>query len=45
MEEAESLCKTLAIIHEGRIVQIGEKNEVLQGKSLEHVFREMTRYE
>jgi len=45
MEEAETLCKSIAIIHQGRIVRIGEKDKVLQGKSLEHVFREMTQYE
>ena len=42
MEEAEKLCKTIGIIHHGRIVQIGSKKEVLQNKSLETVFLEVT---
>lgn len=43
MEEAEALSKTIAIIHQGNIVRIGDKKEVLQGRSLEHVFLELTR--
>jgi len=42
MEEAEKLCKTIGIINRGRIVRIGEKKEVLQDKSLEAVFLEVT---
>lgn len=42
MEEAEKLCKTIGIINHGRIVRIGEKQEVLQDKSLEDVFLEVT---
>ena len=42
MEEAEKLCKTIGIIKQGRIVRIGEKKEVLQDKSLETVFLEVT---
>ena len=42
MEEAEKLCKTIGIINHGRIVRIGEKREVLQDKSLESVFLEVT---
>ncbi len=42
MEEAEKLCKTIGIINHGRIVRIGEKNEVLKDKSLEAVFLEVT---
>jgi len=42
MEEAEKLCKTIGIINHGRIVRIGEKSEVLQDKSLETVFLEVT---
>lgn len=42
MEEAEKLCKTIGIINHGRIVRIGEKKEVLQDKSLEAVFLEVT---
>ena len=42
MEEAEKLCKTIGIINHGRIVRIGEKKEVLQDKSLEDVFMEVT---
>lgn len=42
MEEAEKLCKTIGIINRGRIVRIGEKKEVLQDKSLEDVFIEVT---
>lgn len=45
MEEAESLSKTIAIIHQGSIARIGEKTEVLKGRSLEHVFLELTRSE
>jgi len=42
MEEAEKLCKTIGIINHGRIVRIGEKQSVLQDKSLEDVFLEVT---
>lgn len=42
MEEAEKLCKTIGIINHGRIVRIGEKRAVLQDKSLEDVFMEVT---
>lgn len=42
MEEAEKLCKTIGIINHGRIVRIGEKKEVLQDKSLQDVFLELT---
>lgn len=45
MEEAEALSRTIAIIHQGQIARIGEKHEVLQGRSLEHVFLELTRNE
>ena len=42
MEEAEKLCKTIGIINHGEIVRIGEKKSVLQDKSLETVFLEVT---
>lgn len=42
MEEAERLCRSIAIIHKGRIVRIGDLKSVLQDKSLEHVFLEAT---
>ncbi len=42
MDEAEKLCKTIGIINHGRIVRIGEKREILQDKSLEDVFLEVT---
>ncbi len=42
MEEAEKLCKTLGIVHKGNIVQIGEKEKVLQDKSLQDVFLDVT---
>jgi len=42
MEEAEKLCKTIGIINQGRIVRIGDKQEVLKDKSLETVFLEVT---
>lgn len=42
MEEAEKLCKTIGIIHHGHIVRIGDKKTVLQDKSLEDVFLEVT---
>jgi ABC-2 type transport system ATP-binding protein len=42
MEEAEKLCKTIGILNHGRIVCIGEKKAVLQDKSLETVFMEVT---
>jgi len=45
MDEAEKLCKTIGIINHGRIVRIGEKSEVLQDKSLETVFLEVTSLE
>ena len=42
MEEAEKLCKTIGIIHQGRIAKIGDKRSVVQDKSLEAVFLELT---
>jgi len=45
MEEAEKLCRTIGIINHGRIVRIGEKQEVLRDKSLEDVFLEVTESE
>ncbi len=42
MEEAERLCKTIGIINHGRIVRIGNKQDVLKDKSLEAVFLEVT---
>ncbi len=42
MEEAEKLCKHIGIINQGHIVRIGEKKELLQDKSLETVFLEVT---
>lgn len=42
MEEAERLCKTIGIINHGRIVKIGDKKTILQDKSLEDVFLEVT---
>ena len=42
MEEAEKLCRTIGIINHGRLVKIGNKKEVLQDKSLEAVFLELT---
>ncbi len=42
MEEAEKLCKTIGIINQGHIVRIGEKKNILQDKSLETVFLEVT---
>ncbi len=42
MEEAEKLCKTIGIIHHGKIVRIGDKKAVLQDKTLEDVFLEVT---
>lgn len=42
MEEAEKLCKTIGIINHGRIVKFGDKKTVLQDKSLEDVFLEIT---
>ncbi len=42
MEEAEKLCKTIGIINRGRIVRIGDKKQILQDKSLEDVFLEIT---
>ncbi len=42
MEEAEKLCRTIGIIHRGKIVKIGDKKEVMQDKSLEDVFMEIT---
>jgi ABC-2 type transport system ATP-binding protein len=45
MEEAERLCGKIAIIHQGNIVRMGDKAEVLKDRSLEHVFLEATSYE
>ena len=42
MEEAEKLCKTIGIIHGGKIVRIGDKKSILQDRSLETVFMEVT---
>ena len=42
MQEAEKLCKTIGIINKGRIVKIGDKRSILQDKSLEDVFLEVT---
>ncbi len=42
MEEAEKLCKTIGIINHGHIVKIGSKENILQDKSLEDVFLEVT---
>jgi len=42
MEEAEKLCKTIGIINHGRMMRLGPKQEVLQDKSLEDVFLEVT---
>ena len=42
MEEAEKLCKTIGIINQGHIVRIGPKKQLLQDKSLETVFLEVT---
>ncbi|MDP8263938.1 MAG: ABC transporter ATP-binding protein [Candidatus Aceula lacicola] len=44
MEEAEKLCKTIGIIHNGEIVQIGEKEKVMKEKTLQDVFLELTNY-
>jgi ABC-2 type transport system ATP-binding protein len=43
MEEAERLCKTIGIIHHGRIARIGNKHDVIRDKSLEDVFLEVTK--
>lgn len=42
MEEAERLCKTLAIIHMGGIVRMGEKSTLLMDGRLEKFFLEAT---
>lgn len=42
MEEAEKLCKTIGIVNNGKIVRIGEKKQILQDKSLQDVFMEVT---
>ncbi len=42
MQEAEKLCKTIGIINHGKIVRIGAKKSILQDKSLEDVFLEVT---
>ncbi|MDD3374708.1 MAG: ABC transporter ATP-binding protein [Candidatus Omnitrophica bacterium] len=44
MEEAEKLCKTIGIIHDGNIVQIGEKEKVMKEKTLQAVFLEVTNH-
>jgi len=45
MEEAEKLCRTIAILHKGNIVRIGDRKTVLQDKTLERVFLEATEKE
>ena len=42
MEEAEKLTKTIGIINHGQIVKMGPKEGVLQDKSLQDVFMEVT---
>ena len=42
IEEAEKLCRTIGIINHGRMMKLGPKQEVLQDKSLEDVFLEVT---
>ncbi|MDP8265391.1 MAG: ABC transporter ATP-binding protein [Candidatus Aceula meridiana] len=42
MEEAERLCERIGIIHEGHIVKIGDKKDVLKDQTLEDVFLELT---
>ncbi|MEI7998895.1 MAG: ABC transporter ATP-binding protein [Candidatus Omnitrophota bacterium] len=42
MEEAERLCKTIGIINHGRMLRIGDKKQILQDKSLEEIFLEIT---
>ncbi|MBF0485274.1 MAG: ABC transporter ATP-binding protein [Candidatus Omnitrophica bacterium] len=42
MEEAEKLCKTIGIINHGRIVKMDSKENILQDKSLQDVFLEVT---
>jgi len=42
MEEAEKLCRSIGIINHGGIVKIGDKQQLLQDKSLETVFLEVT---
>jgi len=42
MEEAEKLCKTIGIIHRGKMVKVGDKKTILKDKSLEDVFLEET---
>ena len=42
MEEAERLCRTIGIIDHGHIVKIGKKEDILEDKSLEAVFLELT---
>ena len=45
MEEAEKLCNMIGIINHGRMIRVGSKKDVLQDKSLETVFLELTRAE
>ena len=42
MEEAEKLCNTVGIINHGKIVRVGEIKQIMQDKSLEDVFMELT---
>jgi ABC-2 type transport system ATP-binding protein len=42
MEEAEKLCRTIGIINHGRMIRIGNKKDILQDKSLQDVFIELT---
>ena len=42
MEEAEKLCRTIGIVNHGQMVRLGPKQEVLQDKSLQDVFLEVT---
>ena len=42
LEEAEKLCKRMAIIHQGEIKMLGTIEEITHGKSLESVYLEVT---
>ena len=45
LEVAEKLCNKIAIINEGKLIESGEMETVIQNQSLEEVFMEVVENE
>ena len=43
LEEVEQLCKNIGIIHKGKLVKLGSKNEITKDKKLQDVFLQLTK--